>query len=68
MYLDLIFGLKRWRALSDTARAAIRTSCDETIQTALTRQATAKTTSLKRLAEDAKSLEPITIADRHSSV
>ncbi len=57
--LDLIFGLKRWQELSDNARAAIRTSCDETIQTALTRQATAKTTSLKRLAEDAKSLEPI---------
>jgi len=57
--LDLIFGLKRWRALSDTARATIRTSCDETIQAALTRQSTAEPTSLKHLAEDANSLELI---------
>jgi TRAP-type mannitol/chloroaromatic compound transport system substrate-binding protein len=57
--LDLIFGLKRWQKLSDDARVAIRKSCNEIIQEALSRQATAEPTSLKRLAEDAKSLEPM---------
>jgi TRAP-type mannitol/chloroaromatic compound transport system substrate-binding protein len=57
--LDLIFSLKRWQKLSDNARVAIRKSCNETIQEALSRQATAEPTSLKQLAEDAKSLEPM---------
>lgn len=56
---DLIFSLKRWKALSNGAREAIQSSCDQTIQAALSSQAAANPQSLEGLAEDAQTFQPL---------